>query len=193
MCAVEQIDYPSLVGQMVSVGMDGMADVLFGKLGELGQPKTKNEIRYFWAALFNAAKSNDGVWLWLCTAPRIRQFAPPEAEFHTMPQFARDIPLPVINGPDDEPYQPSEGPKQYSAEPTEENFREQVAMLDARLRVDGEKPDNHCKTVQEYVKTFYHSGTGQMMAQVQLTEAGFHALATREGIDYLMKTSQPTQ
>lgn len=191
---VEQIDYQDLVGQMASAGLDGMADVLSGRLGELGQPKTKNEIRYFWAALFNTAKSNDGVWLWLSTAPHIRQFAPPEAEFHTMPQFARDIPLPVIDGPDDEPYQPSEGPKQYSAEPTEANFRDQAAMLDARLRVDGEKnPTNRCKTVQDYVGTFYYSGTGQMMAQVQLTEAGFHALATRKGIDYLMTTYPPAR
>lgn len=194
MHTVEQVDYHGLVGQMASVRMDGMADVLFEKLGKLGQPKTKNEIRYFWAALFNAARSNDGVWLWLCTTPHIRQFAPPEAEFHTMPQFARDISLPVIGGPDDEPYQPSEGPKQYSVEPSEENFREQAAMLDARLRVEGEEnPDNRCKTVQEYVATFYYSGTGQMLAQVQLTEAGFHALATREGIDYLMTTYPPTQ
>lgn len=193
MYPVEQIDYRGLVGQMAAAGMDGMADVLFGKLGELGQPKAKNEISYFWAALFNAAKSNDGVWLWLCTAPRIRQFAPPEAEFHTMPQFVNDIPLPVIGGPDDEPCQPSEGLKQYSAETTEENFREQAVMLDVRLRVEGEKnPTNCCKT-EEYVETFYHSGTGQMMAQVQLTEAGFHALATCEGIDYLMKTYPPTQ
>ena len=78
MYAVEQIDYRGLVDQMASVGMDGMADVLFGKLGKLGLPKTKNEIRYFWAALFNAAKANDVVWLWLCTAPHIRQFAPPD-------------------------------------------------------------------------------------------------------------------
>lgn len=194
MYAVEQVDYRGLVSQMASVGMDGMADMLFGKLGELGQPKTKNEIRYFWAALFNAAKSNDGVWLWLSTAPHIRQFASPEAEFHTMPQFASDIPLPVIGGPDDEPYQPSEGPKQYSAEPSEENFREQTAMLDARLRVEGEKnPTNRCKTIQEYVATFYHSGTGQIMAQVQFTESGFHALATREGVDYLMTTYPPVR
>jgi len=67
-------------------------------------------------------------------------------------------------------------------------------MLNARLRVEGEKnPDNRCKTFQEYVATFYYSGTGQMMAQVQLTEAGFHALATREGIDHLMTTYPPTQ
>lgn len=193
MYVVEQIDHSGLVGQMASVGMDGMADVLFGKLRELGQPKTKNELCYFWASLFNAAKANDAVWLWLCTAPHIRQFAPPEAEFHIMPQFVSDVPLPpVIGGPDDEPYQPRTWSRNYSAEPTEENFREQATALDTHLRAEGEKnPDNRCQTIQSYVATFYYSGTGQMMVQVQLTEAGFHALATREGINYLMATYPP--
>jgi len=193
MTAVEQIDYASLVTEMAAVGMDGMSEVLFKKLNELGQPKTKNEIRYFWSALFNASRANDAVWLWLCTAPHIRQFAPAEAKFNAIPQFASDIPLPVIGGPDDEPFEPSERPKQYPAEPTEENFREQAVMLDARLRVEGEKnPENRCKTIQEYVATFYGSGSGQIMAQVQLAEAGFHALATREGINYLMRTYPPS-
>lgn len=192
MYAVEKIDYQGLVNQMASVGMKEMSEVLFKKLGELDPPKMKNEVIYFWNSLFNAAKSNDGVWLWLCTAPHIRRFAPPEAEFHTMPCFASDLPLPIIGGPDDEPFQPSEGPKQYSAEPTEGNLLEQAAMLDAHLRIEGEEnPTNRCKTVEEYVATFYYSGTGQMSAQVQLTEVGFHALATHQGIDYLMKTYPP--
>lgn len=188
MHAVEQIDYPGLIGEMAEAGMKGMPDVLFGKLGELGQPKTRNEVRYFWAALFNAARTNDPVWVWLCRAPHIRNFAPPEAEAHVMPVFMSNIPLPVIGGPDDAPYQPSEQPKQWPVEPTEENFREQVEVLDAYLRAEGEKnPDNFCKTIRDYVASFYHSGTGQMMTQIQLTEAGFHALATREGLDWLMK------
>ena len=192
--AVQQVDYPSLVSQMATAGIEGMGDVLFAKLGALGEPKFRNEIRYFWAALFNAAKANDVVWLWLCTAPHIRQFAPPEAQHHTLPQFASDISLPVIGGPDDEPFQAIERVKQYSAESTDENFLEQAAALDAHLRDEGQKrPSVRCKTIEQYVETFYYSGTGQMMAQVQLTEAGFHALATREGISYLMATYPPVQ
>lgn len=194
MSQVQEVDYQGLVGDMAKAGMNNMADVLSEKLSRLPKPKTKNEVHYFWAALFNAAKAHDVVWLWLCTAPHIRHFAPLEAKFHAMPHFVSDMPLPVINGPDDEPLQPSQGPKQYPAEPTEENFREQAAMLDARLRVEGEKnPDNPCKNVREYVESFYSSGTGKMLASIQMTEAGFHALATDAGIMYLRKTYPPEQ
>jgi len=194
MSQVTETDYESLARDMAQAGMDNMADVLSEKLRRLPKPKTKNEVRYFWAALFNAAKAHDAVWLWLCTAPHIRHFAPPEAKFRCMPQFVSDIPLPVINGPDDEPLQPSQGPKQYPDAPTEENFREQAVMLDARLRVEGEKnPDNHCKNVREYVESFYFSGTGKILASIQMTEAGFRALATDAGIRYLMETYPPEQ
>lgn len=172
---------------MASAGLDGMANVLVEVFSELGTPQTKNEVSYFWAALFNAARTNNLVWTWLCTRPHIRKFAPPKAKFHTVPQLAGNIPLPAIGGPDDEPYQPSERQKQYSAEPTEANFRKQAAVLDALLQAE----EGEIKNIREYVASFYYSGTGKIVAQTQLMEAGFHALATRQGIDYLMKTYPP--
>lgn len=195
MYVVEQIDYRGLVRQMAAAGIDGMADVLFGKLGEIGQPKTQNEIRYFWVALFNAAKANDAVWLWLCTAPHIRHFAPAEAKAgHVFPQFAEDMGLPAIGGTDDEPFQPSERPKQYSAEPTLENLQDQATALDACLREEGKKnPSNRYKSIEEYVVSFYYSGTGRLCARVDLAEDGYHALATSEGIKWLMETYPPQQ
>ena len=189
---VMELNYQDLVLEMAKAHIPDMEDVLSAKLKEIGQPKTKNEVRYFWGALFNAARVSGIVWVWLCTAPHIRRFAPSEAQLHIMPQFAGDIPLPVIGGPDDEPYQASEGPKQYPAEPTEENFREQTEVLDEYLREEAKKdPESRCKDAQGYVKTFYYSGTATMMASVQLIESGLNALATEAGLDYLRKTYPP--
>ncbi len=184
---VQEVDYPALVVEMAAVGTGNMGDVVFAKLREIGSPKWKNEIRYFWTALFNAARESDVVWLWLCTAPHIRRFGPYNPTNTVFPERVDTMPLPEIGGPDDESFEPTERPKQWSSEPTEDNFREQAEALDEFLRAEGEKnPQNQCKSVADYVATFQNSGTGQMMARVQLMENGFHALATDEGISWLI-------
>ena len=191
---VKEVDYSALVTEMAEVGADNMGDVVFAKLHELGSPKWKNEIRFFWASLFNAAKVSDVVWLWLCVAPHIRRFGPYNPTNTVFPERVGDMPLPEIGGPDDELFEPTERPKQWSSELTEENFREQAEALDEFLRVEGEKnPENRCRNIEGYVSTFCHSGTGQMCAQMQLVEAGFHALATREGIDWLVANYPPSE
>lgn len=191
--AVQKFDYAGLVERMFEAGIDKMAEVLNSALAGLPKPQWENEKTYFWYSLFNAAREQDAVWLWLSTAPHIRQFAPPEvAAGHVYPQFASDLELPVIGGPDDQPAEKPKMPKQWSDEPTTENFRQQAEALDAFLQAEGQKnPSNACKTVADYVASFYYSGTGQMMARVQLTEAGYHALATQEGIRWLMETYPP--
>lgn len=191
--AVQEFDYAGLVGQMADAGMERMASVLNEALAELPQPQWESEKQYFWLSLFNAAREQDAVWLWLCTQPHIRSFSPPAAKAgHVFPHFAEDMDRPVIGGPDDRPARKPALPRQWPAEPTERNFREQAADLDAFLRAEGKKnPSNRCKSAAEYVASFFYSGSGQIMAQVQLTEAGLHALATREGIKWLKETYPP--
>jgi hypothetical protein len=193
--AVQQIDYEGLVASMAHAGFgeNGMADVLAEQLGAIGKPQWENEIIYFWKALFNAARSNDAVWLWLMAQPHIRKFGQPGSEFHTSGQFVDNWGLPEIGGPNDQPYtEPTEKKEKFSAEPTEENFRTQAEHLDAYLRAEGEKnPGNACKTIAEYVASFYYSGTGRIHAQIQLIEGGYHALADEKGIEWLMATYPP--
>ncbi len=193
--AVQQVDYEGLVAQMVQAGFgeDGMAKVLVEQLGKIGKPEWNNEIIYFWKALFNASRKNDAVWLWLSAQPHIRNFGTPGSDVYVFSQFTGEWELPEIGGPDDKPYQVSEekGTK-FPGEPTEGNFVAQAEHLDACLRAQAEKnPDNRCKNIAEYVATFYYSGTGQISARIQLVEGGYHALATDEGIRWLMNTYPP--
>lgn len=182
--AVQDVDYSTLVHKMDEAGIPGMADVLANTFEDLGSPKWQNELRYFWTALFNAAKEREIVWLWLCTQPQLEQFHPVSTVYATL---APDLPLPEIGGPDDKPFVPAERPKQWPSESTEENLRQQAEALDSYLRAEGErKPENRCKSISDYVNSFRNSGTGQMSAQMQLSSAGYHALATPEGIDWLI-------
>ena len=76
--------------------------------------------------------------------------------------------------------------RNWPAEPTLENFREQAEDLDAFLRAAAKKnPSNRCRNIREYVETFYHSGSAQMHAQLQLSGSGYHAFATLEGLQWL--------
>ena len=182
---VMKVSYRELVQRMIAAGLDGMGQVLIGQLDELGQPETKNEVRYFWAAFHNAVLETEdqSVWLWLVNSPHVRHFAT---------NCGGPMELPEIGGPDDEPYVPTEGLKQWAAEPTEQNFIEQAAAFDNLLEEAGkENPENQCKTIAEYVSTWWHSSTGRMEAHVELVEGGFHALATQQGLDWLMATYPP--
>ncbi len=57
-----------------------------------------------------------------------------------------------------------------------------------RQEITGEP---RCATVPQYVATFYHSGTAQMEAMMQLESLGLTALATPEGIEYLRRKFPP--
>ena len=189
---VERLDYPAIVEKLAKAGLNGMAAVVVGQLAKLDKPKWANELTFFWRSLYNAARTNDLVWFWLMTQPDIRNFAPTGAEHYTMPGLAPEAKLPLIGGIDDTPYEPTDGPKQWSTEPTEENLREQAIALDAFFRADVEKrPGKLFKCVDDYVATFYYSGTGKILARTQLTEVGFRALATEAGVQYLMDTYPP--
>jgi hypothetical protein len=189
---VETIDYSALVASMAAKGLDGMADVIAEQLGKLGKPVWANETTFFWRSLYNASRANDMVWLWLVTQPHVRNFSPAGAERYAMPGLAPEAKLPLIGGIDDTPYEARERPKQWPDDPTEGNLREQAVALDAYLKAEAEsRPSNHCKCIDDYVATFYYSGSGQMLARTQLIESGFHALATEEGLRYLMETYPP--
>jgi hypothetical protein len=80
----------------------------------------------------------------------------------------------------------------WPAEPTPENFRKQAEALDAFLQAEAEKnPANSCKEIQEFVGTFYYSGSAQMHAQLILSNTGYHALADLKGIQWLRDTYPP--
>lgn len=190
---VEQVDYMKLVADMAAAGM-GMEEVLNAQTRELGKPETKNEALYFWRALFNASRQNDAVWLFLMNLPQVRHIAPPEAQLHTSGIFVSELPLPVIGGEDDEPFVKAEGPKRWPAEPTEQNFIEQAAVLDSYLEEAGKEcPENRCKSVAEYVETWWYSGTGRMEAAMQLFEGGYLALASDAGLEWLRATYPPAE
>ncbi len=193
MHAVQEFDYAELVVKMADVGMTGMAEVIAGTLSTLPRPEWENERTYFWTALFNAARANDGVWLWLCAQPHIRHFAPKTSFVH--PQMVNDMELPEIGGSEDKRLDETEiePPKQWPVEPIEENFLTQAEALDQEIKIQTAICPERASvtTIQEYVAGWYHSGTGRMMAQVQLAELGLHALATPEGIDFLREAYPP--
>ena len=105
--AVHEFDYQGLVEKMDEAGIEHMADVLTSKDGLLALPsegpKWKNEMTYFWKALFNAARTKDAVWLWLMSVPELRGLAP-NTNF-VFPQLVDDMELPEIGGPDDKPFE----------------------------------------------------------------------------------------
>jgi len=180
---VEQVNYADLVRRMYEAGFgEGMDGVLKAQLLELGHPETKNEAGFFWASLNNAihrdgSEGANQVWLWLQGTPFIRHFA-----------GDREMDVPVIGGEDDGPWEPIDK-NIWPAEETEDNFVTQAAALDNLLQEEGKKnPKNRCKTIGQYVATWYHSGTGRMMAQIQLIEGGYLALASQKGLDWLMAT-----
>lgn len=191
--AVQELDYPDIIRRMAEADFQGMEEVLKAVLKALPKPHWQSEQRYFWIALFNAARENDLVWMWLMSQPHIRHFGPPGSMFHTSGRFCPVVELPEIGGVGDEwVVQGAKLPKRWPAEPTEENFRAQAAALDAKLRELGRKnPENVCKTVAQYVASFYFSGSGQGVARILLMEAGFLALATPKGIQWLMTTYPP--
>ena len=77
--------------------------------------------------------------------------------------------------------------KQWPAEPTEEKFSEQAEALDEFLKAESkEDPTAKCKSATEFVDTFRNIGSGQMAAQMMLKANGFNALATLEGIQWLI-------
>lgn len=69
---VEVFNYAGLVEEMSQAGFEKMGEVLSHSLHNLPKAKWVNEKDYFWKSLFNAARSNDMVWLWLATQPYIR-------------------------------------------------------------------------------------------------------------------------
>jgi hypothetical protein len=106
---VEMIDYNELVKKLKkAVEVEEMIGIIIQTLNGLGEPRTHNEIKYFWFALFNAAKQDDKVWLWFSTLPYIRRFAPPSVRHWVLPHLLPDLRLPPIGGPDDKPYRPGD-------------------------------------------------------------------------------------
>jgi hypothetical protein len=57
----------------------------------------------------------------------------------------------------------------------------------AKAEAEGRGEEVNCRTVPEYVATFYFSGTAGIQAQLQLENLGLKILATPEGIEYLRK------
>jgi hypothetical protein len=101
---VEMIDYHKLVEKLEAVDVEEMIRIIIQTLNGLGEPRTQNEIKYFWFALFNAAKKDDNVWLWFSTIPYIRIFAPMSVKHWVLPHLLPDLTLPSIGGPDDKAY-----------------------------------------------------------------------------------------
>lgn len=188
---VETFDYTGLVEKMADAGIKKMDEVLNKAFASLSKPKWEREKEYFWKALFNAARKEDTVWLWLATQPQLAQYDPSRG-LHTSGRFVNLWSLPEIGGPGDQLAQEARLPKQWSPKPTEANFLEQTEAFNQSLLTKEEKhPGNKCKTVWDYVATFYHSGSAQMSAKMQLAAAGFRALATQKGIEWLMKEYSP--
>ncbi len=191
--AVQRVDYAALVSAMAEAGLEGMGEVLNDQLTELPKPKWKSEPVYFWGALFNAARENDLVWLWLGTTPHIRHFASAQAQMHTTGRVVDAVELPEIGADGDEwIVDTPKPPKQWPSEPTEENFLAQAAALDKYLIDEGKKnPRNRCQTLKEFVATFYHSGSAQMNSRTMMFEGGYHAFACPEGTQWLRENYPP--
>lgn len=187
MVKVQEFDYAGLAQRMAAVDMSQYSAILNQALAELGSPQYETERTYFWRALANttrhqaAENGHHQVWLWLCT-----QFPGLNPTEFVFPQMVPDWELPEIR--DTDPVaKPIELPARMSAEPTEENFRAQADRLQAIL----DERQGRVRSVREYVDTFRHSGTGQMSAQMQLSREGLLALATQEGIRWLIATYPP--
>jgi hypothetical protein len=191
MYPVQTLDYDGLVKEMAQENSMGMAMILSDALGTLPKPKLAAERDYFWKALHNASRRNLKVWLWLITQLPHLDTA---KGLHTDPYFNADWPLPEIR-PDgeliDKKAEAKAIPPQYPADPTEENFRGQVYVLEQYFR-DHADPESVCHNVTEYVATFYYRGTAKMHAKQQLAAYGLNALATQEGIEWLMRNYPPS-
>lgn len=190
---VQDVDYQDLVKRMAEAGTNGMGEVLMNQLAQIGAPKTINEREYFWYALVNAARQTDIVWLWLVTRPEVQSVVPGEVTDFVHPEMTPVLKLPEVGGPYDKPIEKTEPIRRWPEEPTEENFRQQADALNQYLVDEGAKnPDNGCKTIAQYVASWYWSGTGRMAAGMQLASCGYNALATDQGLDWLRESYKPT-
>lgn len=187
MYAVEKIDYDDLVRKLekakdISAYLD---EEIFMKLSK---PKWQNELFYFWIALAKAARNSDRVYHWFVLQPRFRHLV---IEYGSLADWQLSIDrliLPNIGGLDDKPCKEPEEADQSLSKPTKENFQREVNKLDKIIQEQGKKdPGSECTNIQEWVRTLQGSGTGQIDARMLLIELGFNALATTEGILYLIK------
>lgn len=181
---VEKIDYHKLVRDMAAAeNLIKMAAVLAKELTKLPKSRTKIQEDYFWKALHNASRKNEKVWLWIISM--YPAYDAGKGRF-TIPSLSVDWRLPIIT-PDSQPATATAAPKQYPPEQTEKNFQEQANVLIQWFK-DNEDPGNRCNNIKEYVATFQGNGTGQVEAMMQLKAYGLNALATPEGVKWLIKT-----
>lgn len=190
MYPVQAFDYDGLVEKMARVELRDIIAILDKALGELPKPTRVGERDYFWKSLHNASRKNTAVWLWL-----VNQFPYVDTGngLHTDPYFTTDWLLPEIRSDEDlidEEAEAKTRPPQYPSEPTEENFRGQTYVLEQYFR-DHSEPGSRCRNVAEYVETFYYRGTAKWHARQQLATHGLYALATQEGIEWLMRNYPP--
>ena len=77
---------------------------------------------------------------------------------------------------------------QYSASTTRENFLEQAAELDLRLRTHEVRSiPSACRSLKEYVATFRGDENDTLQARIHLENEGLPALATEPGMEFLLR------
>ena len=193
---VQRFNYAALVKKLAQAGQEKMPKVLDSELRELPKADFEAEREYFWKALHNAARQNTAVWLWFVT--QFSQFDTGNG-LHIDPKSTSDWQLPEIdpNGEKiDWEAEAEAEQKNYPSEPTEENFLLQAAALEQYFK-ENTQPEDKCHNINEYVATLAYpggsSGTGKMSAKMQLAAAGFRALATDQGINWLIKNYGPKE
>jgi len=187
MYAVERFDYAGLVTKMEAAGIEQMDVVLSAAFIILPQPEFELERTYFWRALYNASRRSDIVWLWLCI-----QYPALDTGrgMHAYPQFVPDWELPIIHADGKRIDHAAEAKRQltqYPGDPTEANFVEQAGVLAMIIATLPRSDEDVVQSVQQFVDTWRHSGTGKMQAQIRLQHLGLHALATPAGIQWLLE------
>lgn len=191
---VETFDYEKLIQQLGAMfwehRFNEMMSLINETMGELTKDSEwNNEGVYFFHSLYNAARKESHVRIWLATQPHLRNWAPENVGSLFVDEVPL-LPLPEIGGTNDKRRRDTisiERPK-FTSALTEENFEAQLEFFKQLI----EYPELYnmnfeSKSIQEWVNNFRYSGTGKQMAATILTENGCYALGTPEGIAWLIK------
>jgi len=181
---LKSFDYDELVNKMAKAGVDRMLEVVTKTLMDFPTLTYESERVYFWKALCNASRKRDIVWLWIIAYNPALDIS---EGLSTNPAFVPDWELPELGQDEDELDIEAEAEFfSQHVEISEENFMKQAQGLEEWFEKNA-KPSSFCHNLKEYVDTFRHSGTGKISAKNQLSEGGFLALATDEGIAWLIE------
>ena len=182
---LRSFDYNALVEEMAEAGVNRMLEVVTKILMDFPILTYESERVYFWKALCNASRRKDVVWLWIITYNPALDIS---EGLSTSPARIPDWELPELGQDEEELDIEAEAKSlsQCTEITSEENFLRQARELEEWFKKNA-RPASFCHNVREYVDTFRYSGTGKISAKVQLSEGGFLALATDEGIAWLIE------